>query len=90
MLFSALFGKKSMFRNSTFAAVFVTVFLLVYCVMLHVPALMMYAEMMLMFSPLLIVWMVYAIVKDTRHERNELNEEEFGYADKDKNELGIF
>ena len=90
MLFSAFFLKKSMLRNSTFAAVVVTVFLLAYCIMLHVPALLMYAEMMLMVSPLLVVWMAYAILKDTRHESRELNGDEFGYSDKDKNELGIF
>jgi hypothetical protein len=90
MLFSAFFLNKSMFHNSTFAAAISSAFLLVYCIMLHVPPLLPYAEILMAFSPLLIVWMVFVIMKDAGLEGPGLNGEEFGYGDKDKNKLGIF
>ena len=47
----------------------------------------------LLFSifPFLFLWIVFSILKYGKFEGKELKkEEEWGYADKDKNELGVF
>ena len=47
----------------------------------------------LLFSifPFLFLWIVFSILKYGKFEGKELEkEEEWGYADKDKNELGVF
>ena len=79
-----------MLHNATFSGVFVTIYLVAYCIMLQVPALLPIAEAMLLFSPVLILWMVFTVLKHGKHNNTELNSEEFGYQDKNKNELGIF
>ena len=41
--------------------------------------------------PFLLVWIVYSILRYGKFEGKELGEkEEWGYTDKNKNELGIF
>ena len=79
-----------MLRNTTFAAIFSTSYLVVYIVMLNVPVFLPYAELMLLLSPALMLWLVYAALKYGRHNNTTLGDEEFGYQDKNKNELGIF
>jgi hypothetical protein len=42
-------------------------------------------------SPFIILWIVFSILKHGKYEGKELEEkEEWGYSDKDKNELGVF
>ncbi len=42
-------------------------------------------------SPFLLIWIVYSIIRHGKFEGKELGEkDEWGYTDKDKNELGIF
>ena len=42
-------------------------------------------------SPFLLIWIAYSILKYGKFEGKELKDnEEWGYADKDKNELGVF
>ena len=79
-----------MFRNATFAAVFTTIYLVVYIVMINMPTLLPYGELMLLLSPAIILWMVYTILKYGRQNNTTLDGEEFGYQDKDKSELGVF
>ena len=41
--------------------------------------------------PFILLWIVYSILKHGKFEGKELeDQEEWGYTDKDKNELGIF
>ena len=41
--------------------------------------------------PFILIWIVFSILKYGKFEGRELGEhEEWGYADKDKNELGVF
>lgn len=79
-----------MLRNASFSGVFTTIYLFAYCVMLQIPSLLPYAEVMLVLSPVVILWMMYTVLKHGKHNNTELNDEEFGYQDKKRNELGIF
>ena len=71
-------------------ATFTTFYLIVYIVMLNIPALLRYSEIMLLVSPIVILWMIYTILKFGKNNKTELSGEEFGYADKKKTDLGIF
>ena len=80
-----------MFRNDIFVAGFVTVYLVVYIALLQSTHTRDYAFLMLLFSPLLLCWMVFTVLKYGRYTGKELgDDEEFGYQDKPKDELGVF
>jgi hypothetical protein len=68
----------------------VTAYLVLYCMMLQFEETRTYALLMLAFSPLLIIGMVYVVLKYGKYDGPELGEEEFGYQDKNKDDLGIF
>ncbi len=66
-----------------------TCYLLLYCVLLQYKTDI--AILMLTFSPIVLVWMVFTILKHGKYNGRELDEhEEYGYADKNKDDLGIF
>lgn len=69
------------------AAVLGSVYLLIYIVLLHYRS----EETMIMclFSPIVIAIMAYVILKDGHYKGKLLNDEEFGYADKNKEDLWI-
>ena len=67
------------------AAVLASVYLLIYIVLLHYRS----EEAMCLFSPIVIVIMAYVILKDGHYKGRLLNDEEFGYADKNKEDLWI-
>jgi len=68
----------------------VTAYLILYCIMLQFQDTRSYAILMLAFSPLLIIGMAYVVLKYGKYDGPELGEEEFGYQDKNKDDLGIF
>lgn len=74
-----------MFRHPIFAAWFVSIYLLVYTLLLATgfKTLWAIAEAMLLFSPLLVVWLAYSIIRNGQFDGRELKEgEEFGYGDR--------
>ncbi|HEX2683977.1 MAG TPA: hypothetical protein VHL77_08585 [Ferruginibacter sp.] len=77
-----------MLRNGIFAVCSVSIYLLVYCSLLQVEPVAGFC--MLLFSPALLCWMVYTVLKDDNEPIADLGVEEFGYQDKVKAELGIF
>ena len=79
-----------MLRNGKFAVGFVTVYLLVYIELLQFENMEIYGFAMLLFAPFLICWMVYTVLKYGKYSGPELGEEEFGYQDKQKDQLGVF
>lgn len=79
-----------MLQKDVFAAVFVTLYLVIYVVLLQFDTTQFYGFRMLIFSPLLLCWMVYTVLKHGKYKGQELGEEEFGYQDKAKSELGVF
>ena len=68
----------------------VTCYLIAYIILLQFETTTDYAIIMSLFSPLLICWMVYSVLRYGKYNGPELGDEEFGYQDKMKNDLGIF
>ena len=71
-----------MLRSGMFAVVSVTIYLFIYCLLLHFESTARFAVSMLVLSPVLVCWMVYAVLKHEKYTGRELGEEEFGYQDK--------
>ena len=49
-----------------------------------------YAIVMFLISPLVILWMVFTVLKNGKYNGPQLEDKEFGYQDKGKDELGMF
>jgi hypothetical protein len=79
-----------MLRNEFFSVYLTTLYLLVYSILLQFEASVNYAIAMLLFSPLIICWMVYSVLKHGEYNGRELGNDEFGYQDKPKSEKDIF
>ncbi len=79
-----------MVKHPFFAAVFVTVYLIVYCVFALSPATQKYIAVMFLASPLLVIWMVFAVIKYGTYNGRSLDGDEFGYGDKSNSDLGTF
>lgn len=79
-----------MLRNDTFSVVFVTLYVFIYCVLLQFDSTLSFAIGMLFFSPFLIFWMIYTILKYGKYNGKGLGNDEFGYQDKNKDDLGVF
>lgn len=72
-----------MLKNSTFSVIAVTVYLLVYCILLQIEHTQWIAVDMFIVSPFLVVWMVYTVLKYGVYTGRELAEdEEYGYQDR--------
>jgi hypothetical protein len=67
-----------------------TLYLLSYCILLHFENTKPIALVMLGFAPLLLVAMVYTVLKHGKYTGPGLGNDEFGYLDKNKNDLGTF
>ena len=80
-----------MFTKISFAVPFVTVYLLVYYLLFDGGASADVIAVMFFLSPFLVAWMVITILKHDKYKGKQLSEnEEWGYADKEKDSLGIF
>jgi len=79
-----------MLRNDKFVTGLVTVYMLVYIALLQEEGTRDYAFLMLLISPLLFACMVFTILKYGKFSGRELGNDEFGYQDKMKDELGMF
>lgn len=80
-----------MFRNPVFSTVVVTCCMLLYQVFSFLQILEIFTAAILLISPLLVLWMVLTILKDKKIRMQELNDdEEWGYADIEKDKLGMF
>lgn len=71
------------------AVCLVTIYLAVYCTLIQFDASRNYGLMMLLCSPVFIVWMVVTVLKYGKYKGRELGDDEFGYQDKSKDELGV-
>lgn len=78
-----------MVKNPSFAVIFVSAFLVVYCILAQLPATEQYAEGMFFASPFLVVWMVYAVVRYGTYNGRSLDGDEFGYGDRFNSDLGL-
>ena len=77
-------------RKGFFSVIFVTFYLIIYCILLQFDKTRDYAVWMFLFSPILLCWMVYDVLKNAKYDGSELGEKEFGYQDKSTDELTVF
>lgn len=83
--------KKLIWQNHRFSVVFVTIYLVIYTLLYQSGASLKVLGTMFLLSPFLVVWMAYTILRYAPYNGRELKEdEEWGYQDKNKDELGIF
>jgi hypothetical protein len=70
-------------KNYKFSTAFVTLYLIVYTIMLRLEVSLSISLLMFSISPFLVLWMVYTILKHAPYNGRELKEnEEYGYQDK--------
>ena len=79
-----------MLPKDILAVCIATVYLLVYGVLLQFNNTREFGIWMFLFSPILMGWTAYTVLKYGKYNGPELGEEEFGYTDKAKDELGVF
>jgi hypothetical protein len=74
------------------ASVFiVSAFLIIYVLLLSTNAPVLITRIMFIISPFLVIWMVISVLRSKTFTGKDLEEgEEWGYADKEKEKLGMF
>lgn len=78
-----------MFRKPAFAVISVSIILILYCVTLNTDGLLPISYFIFSISPLLLIWLAYTILRFGRYEGKELGKEEWGYQDKNKDDLWV-
>jgi hypothetical protein len=82
---------KPFWQDHRIATLFVTAYLVVYTFLHHSGASLQVLGSMFLLSPFLVVWMAYTILKHAPYNGRELEEdEEWGYGDRTKDQLGKF
>ena len=77
--------------NAKTAVSILTIYLITYVILFVTGFSVTIAIYMFLVYPVLLVWMVYSVLTDEQYEYHDLGDnEEWGYRDKAKNELGIF
>jgi Ca2+/Na+ antiporter len=90
MIHYEVYIEKIMLRNPVFAISAVSAYFLAYLLLIFFNSLFNVVILMFSLSPFLIVWMAYIIIRYGKYTGTELKEdEEWGYEDKKKEELGI-
>lgn len=70
---------------------FASLYLLLYCLLLQVKAAESIAMLMFFFSPLIVGWMVFVVIRHGVYAGHTFSDtEEWGYQDRNKDELGMF
>ncbi|MEQ1798838.1 MAG: hypothetical protein ABL872_12855 [Lacibacter sp.] len=71
-----------MYKNPIFAAAFSTVYLLVYVIFLQMDFLPNVTAVLFFFSPAVLVWLAYTVIRHGKYTGTDLREdEEWGYQD---------
>lgn len=87
-IFLRMFNKEMMLKKPGVAVAVVSAVLLCYCVLINFDSSARFACIIFAISPFLLLWMAYCILHDDKFEGQELGkDEEWGYADKNKDEL---
>ena len=79
-----------MLQKDKLSVTFASCYLFVYCILLQSAATTGYAIAMVLFFPPVLIWMMFTILRERPYNGKQLDEEEFGYQDRDKNSLGVF
>jgi hypothetical protein len=78
-------------KDHKFATILVTTYLVIYTILHQAGASLNVLGGMFVLSPFLVIWMAYTILRYGTYNGRELKEnEEWGYQDKNKNDLGTF
>ena len=77
-------------RTAPSAVIIVTLYLVAFITVLYIPPLFTLAPWLFIASPLLVIWMVWNVLTDDRQKYPELGKHEWGYRDKNRDELGLF
>ena len=82
---------QKFWQNHKLVTLFVTLYLIIYTLLHQSGASLKVLGAMFLASPFLVIWMAYTILKYGSYNGRELAEnEEWGYQDKNKDELGVF
>jgi hypothetical protein len=83
--------KKHFWQNHKLVTLLVTAYLVIYTLLHQLGASLELLGSMFLLSPFLVGWMAYTILRYGTYNGRELREdEEWGYQDKHKDELGKF
>lgn len=83
--------KKHFWQNHKLATIFVTTYLIIYTLLHQSGASLNVLGIMFLLSPFMVIWMAYTILRYAPYNGRELKEdEEWGYGDKEQDELGTF
>lgn len=77
-------------RNEKIAVALVSGLLLLYIFLVTTSSLPAIAGFIFSFSPLLVVWLAYSIIRFGKPVEELKEEDEWGYADKARDEPGMF
>lgn len=78
-------------QRARMTVVITTLVLIIYCFLQLFGAPMPLLNFIFFLSPFLVIWMVYDVIRFDTYRGVELKEgEEWGYADKNRSELGMF
>jgi hypothetical protein len=72
------------------AVIIGTLYFVVFIITLYVPPLFSIAPWLFIGSPFMMIWMAVSVLKDDRYPYPELGKHEWGYRDKNRDELGLF
>jgi len=79
-----------MLRKPAFAVVVASMLLLVYVVFINTEGLLPFAFFIFGISPVVLIWLAYTIIRYGTFSGKDLQEgEEWGYQDKNKDELWV-
>ena len=79
-----------MLKNPSVAIVTASVFLLLYAICLGVESLQYYLGYLFAIAPVIYFWMAYSIIRFGEYHGKDLLNEEWGYQDRNKEDLGVF
>lgn len=75
--------------KSKIAIITVTIYLIIVYFFANAETLSVFSEILVLMMPVVLVTMVIVILRDDSRPYPELGEQEWGYRDKDKDDLGI-
>jgi hypothetical protein len=78
-------------KDHKFPVILVTLYLVVFAILSRLDIPLNLMLWLFAFSPLLVIWMVYRVIRYGKYTGKELKPgEEWGYEDKNRDELGTF
>jgi hypothetical protein len=79
-----------MLKNPGTSVMTGSIYVIVYCICLSSESLYPIAWLLFVLYPFLLAWVIFTILRPGKYQVTELNDDEFGYGDRQKNQLGVF